>query len=168
MRRNGSLITKVDIVDEVIASMQALDASQALVGIPADTAGRSDGPINSAAIGYILETGDPAQNLPARPFLVPTIWRIRSDLAKRARKTIDAVTSGKPGAEQRVSQGLNALGLLASQAVRRTIDAGDFAPLAPSTIYRRQNRRVAPRSGEHPLIDTGQLRSSITYVIRKR
>lgn len=168
MKRNGSLITTVDIVDDVIAGMEELDRSQALVGVPAETAGRNDGPINSAAIGYILETGAPERNLPARPFLVPTIWRIRADLAKRSRKTIELVTSGKPGAERAVSQGLNALGLLASQAVRSTIDAGDFAPLAPSTIYWRQHRKNAPRSGEKPLTDTGQLRNSITYVIRKR
>ncbi len=168
MSRPKNLETKIDLVDDVLKSIQALAKRQVLVGVPSDTAGREDenGPINNAAIGHILETGAPERNLPARPFLVPTILKIRGDLAKRARTTLARVTSGKPGAQQEVSRGLGGIGLLAANAVKTTINTGDFAPLAASTIYRRQNRKKAPRSGEKPLIDTGQLRNSVTYVIR--
>lgn len=168
MKVKGSLITKVDLVDDVLKSLQELDKSQVMVGIPSETAGRDDGPINSAAIGYILETGAPERNLPARPFLVPTIWRIRADLGKRARTTLVRVTSGKPGAKRVVEQGLGGIGLIAANEVKRVINAGDFAPLAPSTIYARKHRKSAPRSSEKPLVDTGQLRNSITYVIRRK
>lgn len=168
MSRPKNLETKIDLVDDVLKSIQALAKQQVLVGVPSETAGREDenGPINNAAIGYILETGAPERNLPARPFLVPTILKVRGDLAKRAETTLKRVMSGKPGAQKEVARGLGGIGLLAANAVKATINAGDFAPLAASTIYRRQNRKKAPRSGEKPLIDTGQLRNSITYVIR--
>ena len=171
MSRRGSLETSIDIVDDVLKSLQELNKANVLVGIPSETAGRSDedsGPINNAAIGYILETGAPERNLPARPFLVPTIQKIRGDLAKRARTTLERVTSGEPGAQREVNRGLEGIGLIAANAVKARINSGDFAPLAPSTIYRRQNRKKAPRSGEKPLIDTGQLRNSITYVVRRK
>lgn len=184
MSKPKNLETKVDIVEDVLKAIQELARRHVLVGVPDENADRyktlsaarkakktgdSSAGIESlpnAAIGYILETGDPAHNLPARPFLVPTILKIRGDLAKRARTTLTRVTSGKPGAQQEVSRGLGGIGLLAANAVKTTINTGDFAPLAASTIYRRQNRKKAPRSGEKPLIDTGQLRNSITYVIR--
>ena len=168
MKTKGSIVTKVDIVDDVLKALQELDKSQVMVGIPSETAGRDDGPINSAAIGYILETGAPERNLPARPFLVPTIWRIRADLGKRAKSALTRVTSGKPGAKRAVEQGLGGIGLLAANEVKRVINAGDFAPLAPATLYARKHRKNAPRNSEKPLVDTGQLRNAVTYVIRRK
>lgn len=161
------IIKTVDILDDVLKSVQELAARQVLVGIPSETAGRDDGPINSAAIAYIQETGDPAHNLPARPFLVPTILRIRGDMAKRARATIDQVTQGKPNPQSIVDKGLSGMGILASQAVKATINAGDFAPLAASTIYARRHRKP-PRMSDKPLVDTGQMRNAMTYVIRSK
>lgn len=168
MSRPKNLETKIDLVDDVLKSIQELAKRQVLVGIPSNAAGRNDGPMNSAAIGYILETGAPERNLPARPFLVPTIWRIRADLGKRAKAALYRVTSGKPGAKRAVEHGLGGIGLLAANEVKRVINAGDFAPLAPSTLYARKHRKSAPRNSEKPLVDTGQLRNAVTYVIRRK
>lgn len=150
--------------------LKELGSHQVLVGIPAETASRDDSPINNAAIGYILETGAPEQNLPARPFLHPGVASARDDIAKVARKTLIqalSLSGSTSGSAQTIQNGLAQMGLVAANAVRRRVDTGDFAPLAPSTIYRRQRRANAPRSGEKPLVDTGQLRNAVTYVVRK-
>ena len=165
--------TKVTIRDNSKALndiLRALNAQGVMVGIPAETAGRDDGPINNAAIGYILETGAPERNLPARPFLHPGVASAAGDVAKIARTTLGrALTFGRTGSEtnQVIQKGLVQMGIVAANAVKRRIDAGDFAPLAPSTIYARKHRKSAPRDSEKPLVDTGQLRNAVTYVVRK-
>ena len=59
----------------------------------------------------------------------------------------------------------NKAGLIAQNSVKATITAGEgFAPLAESTLAARKRRGV---SRTKPLIDTGSLLNSITYVIRK-
>jgi hypothetical protein len=44
---------------------------------------------------------------------------------------------------------------------------GRGPPLAASTLYERKRRTEAPRAGEQPLIDSGEVRRSITHVIRR-
>lgn len=154
-------------LDEIL---KELGSHQVLIGIPAETAERDGGPISNAAIGYILETGAPEQNLPARPFLHPGVASARDDIAKVARNTLVqalALRGSTSESARAIQNGLAQMGLVAANAVCRRIDTGDFAPLAPSTIYRRQRRANAPRSGEKPLVDSGQLRSAVTYVVRK-
>jgi hypothetical protein len=59
----------------------------------------------------------------------------------------------------------NKAGLIAESSVRKKINEGPFEPLAPKTLQERKRRG---RTGEKPLIDTGQLRNSVTYVIRPK
>jgi hypothetical protein len=58
--------------------------------------------------------------------------------------------------DERKAMGL--LGAWASGAIKATISqSGDFAPLAPSTVKAKGSSR--------PLIDSGQLNQSITWVV---
>lgn len=169
----STLDTKVTIRDNTKALddiLRALSEKRVMVGIPAETTDRDDSPINNAAIGYILETGAPERNLPARPFLRPGVASAAGDVAKVARTTLGrALAFGRTRAEtdRTIQRGLEQIGIVAANAVRRRLDSGDFAPLAPSTLYRRQHRKDAPRSGDKPMVDTGQLRNAVTYVVRK-
>jgi hypothetical protein len=161
MISSGIVIVK-DKTLAVAASIKALANQQVLVGVPSSTAGRTDVPITNAVIGYLMEHGSPSQNLPARPFLVPGVRNAMPDVRKRLRAAATTALSGRPDA---VDKALHAVGLVAVNSVRKKITDGPFMPLAPSTIAQRQARG---RTGDRPLIDTGQLRQSITYVIRKR
>jgi hypothetical protein len=62
-----------------------------------------------------------------------------------------------------IQKGLNAVGLLGQNAVRAQITDGQHAPLSERTLKARQARG---RTGTKPLIDSGQLRNSITYVVK--
>jgi phage gpG-like protein len=172
MVENGVNVT-FDKSEELLASIKDLSKNQVLVGIPASSPSRAGESINNASLGYIHEFGSPAQNIPARPFLIPTINRLRDKAVAMLKQAAEYQFDHKQGEAKNV---LNALGLMASQAVKNNIVAGGdpkFTPLAPATIARRTGpmrmHGLEPDlSSVKPLIDTGQMLNSITYVIRKK
>jgi hypothetical protein len=150
-----------DNVPAVLKSIQDMVGTQLLIGVPAaDPERRGDEAINNASIGYIQETGSPANNLPARPFLVPGVAAVQGPALAMLKKGAKDALDGDPRAAGRA---LNAVGLMAQSSVRNTINAGVDPPLAPATLAARRRRG---RTGTTPLIDTGQLRNAITYVLR--
>jgi hypothetical protein len=151
----------------LLKAVSELTKNVVLIGIPADSPARQPEPgepappLNSV-IGYRLETGDPEQNLPARPFLVPGVEAIKDKAVARLKKAGQDALNGDPS---KVDQALHAVGLMGQAAVQAKITDGPFVPLAPRTLAQR---RARGRTGERPLIDTGQLRRSVSYVIRKK
>lgn len=157
------MLTVKDNVEAALKAIRKLTENQALVGIPADNNQRQQTgqPITNAALGYIHENGSPAQNIPARPFLVPGVTNAQP-------RTIDLLTQGAKAALDgdagAMDRALNAAGLNAVSEVKRKITAG-----IPPPLKRPRRRKGRPRGGQQtPLIDTGQLLNSITYVVRKR
>lgn len=162
--KDGISIT-ADNLEAVVKAIHQLTGDEILVGIPqANAARRNDDntSITNAEIGYIQETGSPAMNLPARPFLVPGIEAVQKLIAAKLEK---AARAALDGSSDDVEKAFIAAGLVGQNGVRAQINDGDFAPLAEATLAARQRRG---RTGTKPLIDTGQLRNSVTYVIRKK
>lgn len=156
-----------DRTPELSRALKALVTNQVLVGIPSGTAGRQPDPgdrhpLNNAEIGYIQENGSPAANIPARPFLKAGVATVQDQVAARLGAAAKSALSGDLGA---VEKGLEAVGFIAENAVKAKITDGPFAPLSDSTLAAR---RARGRTSEKPLIDTGQLRRSVTHVIRPR
>ncbi len=142
-------------------AMHELTLKSVLVGIPSDkTARDDDAPINNATIGYIMEHGAPEQNIPARPFLIPGIRESKERVAKQFKLAAQKSLKGDKDAAE---QGLNRAGLIAQNAVRKVINAGIAPALTSGTLAARRRRG---RTGTKPLIDTGQTRNSITFVVR--
>jgi len=186
-------ITK-DALPELLRAIKRLTAQEVLVGIPDKNADRpadpdDPSPPTNATLGYIHEFGVPEQNIPARPFLMPGIAAASDDIIKRMRDGGKAVLRGQPDA---VEKAMSKVGLAASNSVKEKITDGPFAPLSLRTIEARANRggKGKGRKGARqyvklmeegvpldvlngadlvrPLIDTGKLRQSITYVVRKK
>jgi hypothetical protein len=116
------------------------------------------GPITNAQLAYIHEHGAPGANIPARPFLRPPIEDNDAKLVeiltkglKRALNTL--VVSDVDVAYERT--GLAAVGM-----VQNYMSTGRFTPLKPATVRRK--------GSSQPLIDTGQLRQSVTHVVRPK
>lgn len=154
-------ITK-DRVGSILKAIRDLTAKEVLVGIPASASGRDDGPIGNAGIGYLMETGSPSQNIPPRPHLVPGIEAARDKIEKKMRSGAKAALEGKAAG---VSAAFTGAGIVAESAVKAKITDGPFEPLSPKTLAKR---RARGRTGEKPLIDTGQYRRAITHVVRKK
>jgi len=154
-----------DDVPLLLQAIEDLTRQQVLVGIPGDSEARKDSkdPSN-ALIGCWMEFGVPSANIPARPFLVPGVNEALPEIVKRletgARKALTFPIDPNAGMVT-----LNEVGLIAQRTVRSYINQGVPPPLAASTL---RARRAAGRTGTKPLISTGQLRNSVTYVIRNR
>lgn len=159
-------VTK-DSTKAILASIRALTKDRVLVGIPAEGATRepdADDPhpdINNAEIGYLNEFGEPALNIPARPHLVPGVEKITKRVEELYRAGAKAALDGNASA---IDKAHMKVGMVAASSVQETITDGGFAPLAKATLAKR---KAAGRTGEKPLLDTGQYRRAITYVVRK-
>lgn len=164
---NPNVTVTKDRMAVVLASLKKLERNQVLVGIPAAQAPRQiepgdRGPINNAAIGYIMENGSPAANIPARPHLKAGITDVKDEIAARYKAGAKALLDNKLQDPDKVH---TAVGLIAEKSVKAKINAGEFAPLAAATIAARKRRG---RKSEKPLVDTGQYRNAITHVVRPK
>lgn len=156
---------KFDKTKDIEKSLKKMASSYVVVGIPQKSASRKPEPGESstptnAEIGYINEKGSPARNIPARPFLVPGVKDTEKDISRITKSSADAVLDGRKSVD-------HALELIGQKAVsnvkKRIVNSVDMKPLAKKTRERRKNYK--PGDIAKPLIDTGQLLNSITYVV---
>ena len=91
MSRTG-LETLHDGLPDMLRRMAAVAQRDVLVGIPAGEQ-RDDGPTN-AEIGYQNEFGSPANNIPARPHLLPGVAAVQDKVAAKLTQAADAAASG--------------------------------------------------------------------------
>ncbi|ELI6453548.1 hypothetical protein RRM53_003194 [Yersinia ruckeri] len=191
----SGLKVRVDKANDILAAFKSIGNKDVLVGIPESTSNREpeDGEkatIGNAQIGYINEYGSPAQNIPARPHLQPGVQSVQDKTIAKLKQAAQAVFDGNSAAAEKA---LNQAGLIASDAVRRYMTITNLIPLADSTLAARARRgrkgairELARRDGEgslmekneqgqlisntnaRPLIDQGQYRRAITYIVRDK
>jgi hypothetical protein len=157
-----------DKVPDFLKAIETLTGKTVLVGIPEANAhrdpepGEERAPASNAVIGYVQEFGAPELNIPARPFLVPGVEGVKDQIVERMRKGAAAVLDGDFKAADRT---LEAVGLMAVDAVQQKLVDGPFVPLAPETLAAREAKG---RRGTKPLLDTGAMHQAVTYVIRPK
>lgn len=184
-RGNTKLRVIADHVADLHAAVHTLANQEVLVGFPEDTTDRdeADGEegITNAALGYIHDNGMPEQNIPARPFMVPGIQDNRDSIT--AALVAVAKRGLRKGGIQQAMQGLHRVGIVAVTGLKRKLNEGIPPPLADATLQDRARRgrkgakqelerrakgEAASTEFAKPLIDTGQLRNALSYVIRNR
>lgn len=182
---------KIDKLEDIAKSLAMLMKQDVLVGIPQDRSSRPGGQITNAELGYVLahgvrpahvraeikdaqkagssysqalgaymlEHGDPLWQIPPRPFLEPAFKANADKLRVQQLKIIKAALEGSP---EKMSIEVQKLGLLGQSIVKAWFvdPRNGWAPNAPSTI--------AAKGSDKPLIDTGELRNSISYVVRNK
>jgi hypothetical protein len=169
------LTTGSDVVSKVIEDLLSLTDKRILVGIPQENDSREEGKeIGNAALAYIHDKGSPLAGIPARPFMEPGIRkgqdRINSFLLAAARARLN-------GDENAVQTNLERAGLTAQNSIKAVINEGEgFAPLKRGTVLGRLRRREGAKNWKkekreavmesfHPLVDTGEMRDKITYIV---
>lgn len=148
-----------------------------LVGIPEDTSLRQEGEVNNAQLLFIHTNGSDLQKIPARPVIEPAIQAEgnKEHIAEQLGKAAQAVLRGDPEAALR---GLRLAGQVGENAAREWfVDPRNNWPANSPETIRRKVRKMSKqqldekfKTGEkltRPLIDTGQLRKSITHVVRE-
>lgn len=105
---------------------------------------------------YLHTHGSPLWHSPPRPVIEPALEKKKEVVAKQLRKVAETALDGQdPEAE------LQKAGMLGQNIARAwfTDPANGWAPNSPVT--------EESKGSDKPLIDTGELRKSITYVVDK-
>lgn len=115
-------------------------------------------PYSQAYEMYIQEHGSPLWHSPPRPVIEPAIENSAKDLQGLMD---DAVAEGIAGNQVGFQRKLRVVGMTAQNRVRAWFDdpKNNWEPNKPDTVKQK--------GADKPLIDTAQLRRSITYVVRK-
>lgn len=178
----SGISTVADNTAKLLGALRALPKHDVLVGVPEDRTDRKaeedDGGISNAAIGYMAENGCPEKNIPQRQWLVPSIRGAKVRLTGYMKQAARAALEGK---QDTCNRALNACGLAGQAAARAKVNEGIAPALADATIAARarrgrkgakaelENRKAGNEAGTDmakPLVDTGQFRNSISYVVR--
>jgi len=170
----------MDRTAKIAKDLDRLTRENVLVGVPGKTDKRKEGEVTNATLAFIHDQGSPAQNIPARPFMKPGIKAVQKQITSILRAGAMDVLSGQSGAAERA---LNKAGLTASSSIKNVINEGIAPPLKWSTVKGRLRNKIAVKGAKaalahggdmpdmadaKPLVATGQLRNSITYVIRDK
>lgn len=161
----SGLTVRADKAQSILDALKELTNKDVLVGIPEskdERQGEEEGEFGNAGIGYINENGSPKQNIPARPHLKPGVRSVEQDylphLKAAAQKALDGNAEG-------AVTSLDRAGTVAANGVKRYITITGFIALSDVTLAQRRKRG---RTGNKPLIDTGEYRRSITHIVRDK
>lgn len=185
-------LQKFNHLRELRKQLKALAKKEVLVGIPAENSTREhSSEINNAELLYIqshgvrsasmrkemqgnLDSGmkyskahelylqshgSPMYHVPPRPVLEPAIASQKETIGKLIGAASKNALEGKPA---QCEANLNKAGMVAVSATRGWFEnpANGWPPNAPYTIKKK--------GSSQPLIDTGEMRKAITYVVRDK
>ena len=129
------------------------------VGILGDKNKRDDsGEVTNAEIGLVHELGSKSRNIPARSFLQMPLHQRQQEI----------VAETKAGAESKIKKGdtlavLKTLGVACENAVQDAFGTQGFDTWEPD-----KPETIARKGSAAPLIDSAQLRKSITSKVEKK
>lgn len=114
----------------------------------------SDEGVDMVDIAAWNEVGN--AHTPARPFLRKSADENEEQIKGFCQRQLRELAEGRATAQSV----LNSIGVMQVGLVQEKITDGDYVPNAPATISRKRS--------EKPLIDTGRMRQSVTFVIRPK
>lgn len=155
----GSKASKVVDIDygwrDLMKTFEGLEGEiSVVVGVPATADDYKDG-ANQVLVASVNEFGSDDGRIPERSFLRSTVDEKAQEYSALLAKLVRRVVDGKITP----NQALDRLGLTVERDVKRKIVDLKEPPNAEWTIEQKKS--------SNPLIDTGQLRQSITYEIRR-
>jgi len=133
-----------------------------LVGIPQARASRqtSGEKANNAELLFIHTNGSPLRHIPARPVIEPALSEktTRYSITQQFKLALQALFDGD---QEMFKTCLSRAGMLGQNAARKWFvnPNNGWAPNSPSTIQ--------AKGSDMPLIDTGEMRKAITYIVRE-
>lgn len=161
--KSFGIIQEAGDIFKTINSMLFMRDNYVLVGIPQKETTREGEEITNAELLFIHTNGSPVNNIPARPVIEPAIKYNKDRISEMLRKSAQAFIDGS---RIKAYEQLERVGIYAQNICRGwfTNPNNGWPPNSPSVIKVKMKKGATePR----PLIDTGELRKSITYVIVK-
>lgn len=138
--------------ERFFAQIEELKRNQVFVGFQAGQVADDQG-VDMAQIAMFNELG--TSTAPARPFLRDSVDENEDVIRDQCGKELKKLTTGATA--ETVLKRVGALGV---RLVQEKIESGSFEPNAPSTIKKK--------GSDKPLIDTGRMRQSVKYVVKRR
>ena len=138
--------------------------NEVFVGISQDETSREDDPVTNAELLFIHTNGSPINNVPARPVIEPAIKDDRERLSKMMGASAQSAMDGNT---EEAMRKLKLAGMRAQNISRAwfTNPKNGWPPNSPSVIRAKMKKGS---TDPKPLIDTGELRKSITYFIKAK
>lgn len=142
-------------------AMKFMKENSVYVGIPQEETTRDEDGITNAELLFIHTNGSPKNNIPARPVIEPAIKNDKERLTSMMKKASRLVFEGN---KQEVIRQLKLVGMRGQNISRAWFvnPENGWPPNSPG-VYRRKLAKGS--TDPKPLIDTGELRKSITYVV---
>ena len=136
--------------EKYLSEMNKLKEATVHVGFQVGNDTYDDG-ADVAEIAAFNEFG--TSSIPARPFMRQSWENHEAELTRVCQAAVNSITNGGTAEDACKTVGVAGVGI-----VQREIVEGDFVPNSPRTIARK--------GSAHPLIDTGQMRQSVHYVVK--
>jgi hypothetical protein len=169
----------INKAEQMMKDVLELTKMQVLVGVPEEKDPRETGEdVGNAALAYIHDKGSPLAGIPARPFMDPGIKNaqeiINAEFMKLARKQLEDKD------EDTIKKGFTRIGLIAQNSIKKIFNTSEgFAPLKRATLLGRLRKRKAAKKWTDerreevmislkPLVDTGNLRNAISFVVEEK
>ena len=134
------------------AELEKLRSKRVFVGFQAGKV-TDDRGVDMAQIAMVNERG--TSTAPSRPFLRMSVDENEDKINTTCGRELESLKSG--GTAETILRRVGALGV---RLVQEKIGSGSFEPNAESTIRKK--------GSDKPLIDTGRMRQSVKYVIKRR
>lgn len=159
---NAQVTSSNDELGSLKESLNKLKKMDVLVGIPQDNDTNRGDKVTNAELMFIHTNGSPLNNIPLRPVIEPAIENDKETLSSLLGNALEA---GLSGDLDLVKENLKLAGLEGQAAAQEWFDNPKNG--WPENSPRVKARKIKKGSTDpKPLIDTGELRKTITYVIR--
>ena len=152
---------------KLIKEIKFVKENEVYIGIPQDKSVRNNQEgITNAELLFIHTNGSPVNNVPARPVIEPAIKNDQERISKMMKKAANLAFNGRYGEAIRQLKLVGMRGQNVSKSWFINPDNGwpENSPLTKMRKIRGKPDGYEPR----PLIDTGQLRNSITYFVKTK
>ena len=146
---------------KMMNGLDFIEKSAVYVGIPEKETSREDEDITNAELLFIHTNGSPINRVPARPVIEPALEDDQERLTSMMQRMILLALSGDlEGATDQLKR----IGMRGQNVSRAwfTNQKNGWPPNSPAV---QRAKRKKGSTNPRPLIDTGELRKSITYVI---
>ena len=142
----------------VVVNFKKLASREIAVGFPA---GECEAYPDGTSVAQVAASHVFGVGVPQRDFMALA----KGDIAEKTRPILEKIveiSSNRSGLgdAQKVDRLQNAAGMAAQSAIRQAIVDLDTPPNSPATI--------AAKGSDNPLIDTGHMKDSVTWVVRER
>lgn len=160
--------TTLDNFLKLRKALKFLKENSVYVGISEDTSNREDEDkatgVTNAELLFIHTNGSPINNIPPRPVIEPALKDDSERISQMMKKAGELAMEGK---ESEAIQQLKKTGMRGQNVSRAwfTSPNNNWPPNSPSVDAAK---RAKGSTDPKPLIDTGELRKSITYFISQR